>query len=106
MTTASEDRDWRGAAPKVPGEGDFEEVLRRALRSAAENIEPTADGLTQAMDSRVAGVSRSALILYAIRQPARWLTRRSPVTAVHSGNVSLVWIGFTTAGIGCIWTRA
>ena len=47
MTTASEDRDWRGAAPKVPGEGDFEEVLRRALRSAAENIEPTADGLTQ-----------------------------------------------------------
>src|SRR6516225_6575118 len=47
MRTASEDRDRPGAAPRAPGEGDFEEVLRRALRSAADGIEPAADGLTQ-----------------------------------------------------------
>ena len=47
MNTASEDRDWPGTAPRVPGEGDFEEVLRRALHSAANDLEPTGDGLTQ-----------------------------------------------------------
>jgi hypothetical protein len=47
MNTASEDRDWPGTAPRVPGEVDFEEVLRRALHSAANNLEPTGDGLTQ-----------------------------------------------------------
>ena len=47
MNTASEDRDWPGTAPKVPGDGDFEEVLRRALHSAANDLEPTGDGLTQ-----------------------------------------------------------
>jgi hypothetical protein len=47
MRTASEDRDWPGTTPKVPGDGDFEEVLRRALRSAADGLEPTGDGLTQ-----------------------------------------------------------
>ena len=30
MRTASEDRDWPGTAPRVPGEGDFEEALRQA----------------------------------------------------------------------------
>jgi len=44
---ASEDWDWPGAAPRVPGEGDFEDLLRRALRSAADGIEPAGDGLTQ-----------------------------------------------------------
>jgi hypothetical protein len=34
-------------APRVPGEVDFEEVLRRALHSAANDLEPTGDGLTQ-----------------------------------------------------------
>jgi hypothetical protein len=47
MNRASEDRDWPGAAPKVPGDGDFEEVLRRALHSAANDLEPSGDGLTQ-----------------------------------------------------------
>ena len=47
MNTASEDRDWPGTAPRVPGEGDFEEVLRRALHSVANDLEPTGDGLTQ-----------------------------------------------------------
>ena len=45
MRTTSEDGDWPG--PGVPGEGDFEEVLRRALHSAAGSIEPTGDGLPQ-----------------------------------------------------------
>ena len=47
MRTTSEDRDWPGAGSRVPGDGDTEEVLRRALHSAADGIEPTADGLTQ-----------------------------------------------------------
>jgi hypothetical protein len=47
VRAASEDWDWPGTAPRVPGEGDFEEVLRRALRSAADGVEPTGDGLTQ-----------------------------------------------------------
>jgi hypothetical protein len=47
VRTASEDRDWPGTALRVPGEGDFEEVLRRALRSAADGVEPTGDALTQ-----------------------------------------------------------
>lgn len=47
MRTASEDRDWPGTALRVPGEGDFEEALRRALRSAADGVEPTGDALTQ-----------------------------------------------------------
>ena len=49
MKTTSEDRDWPGTASRVPGEGeaDFEEVLRRALHSAADNVEPMGDGLTQ-----------------------------------------------------------
>ena len=45
MRPASKDRDWPGAAPSVPGEGDFEDLLRRALRSAADGIEPAGDGL-------------------------------------------------------------
>jgi hypothetical protein len=47
VSTASEDRDRPSAAPRAPGEGDFEEVLRRALRSALDGIEPAGDGLTQ-----------------------------------------------------------
>jgi hypothetical protein len=47
VRTTSEDRDWPGAGSRVPGDGDFDEVLRRALHSAADGIEPTADGLTQ-----------------------------------------------------------
>ncbi len=47
MRTPSEDRDWPGPGSRVPGEGDVEEVLRRALHSAADGIEPTGDGLTQ-----------------------------------------------------------
>src|SRR5215831_6184818 len=47
MRTTFEDRDWPGAGSRVPRDGDFEEVLRRALHSAADGIEPTADGLTQ-----------------------------------------------------------
>src|SRR5215468_3281182 len=47
MRMASEDGGWPGTAPGMPWEGDFEEALRGALRSAAENIEPAEDGLTQ-----------------------------------------------------------
>src|SRR5215468_9212669 len=47
MRMASEDGGWPGTAPGMPWEGDFEEALRCALRSAAENIEPAEDGLTQ-----------------------------------------------------------
>ena len=47
MRTPSEDRDWPGAAPRVPGEGDVEEALRRALRAAADGVEPAGDGLAQ-----------------------------------------------------------
>ena len=47
MSTVSGDRDWPGGMGLVPGEGDFEEVLRRALRSAADCVEPTGDGLTR-----------------------------------------------------------
>ena len=47
MRTPSEDRDWHGAAPRVPGGGDFEEALRRALRAAADGVEPAGDGLAQ-----------------------------------------------------------
>jgi hypothetical protein len=47
MSTASGDRDWPGGTGMVPGDGDIEEVLRRALRSAADCVEPTGDGLTR-----------------------------------------------------------
>lgn len=47
MRTPSEDQDWPGAAPRVPGEGDFEEALRRALHAAVENVEPAGGGLAQ-----------------------------------------------------------
>src|SRR5262249_13177837 len=47
VRTPSEDRDWPGAAPRVPGEGDVEEALRRALRAAADGVEPAGDGLAQ-----------------------------------------------------------
>jgi hypothetical protein len=47
VRTPSEDRDWPGAAPRVPGEGDVEEALRRALRAAVENVEPAGDGLAR-----------------------------------------------------------
>jgi hypothetical protein len=47
MSTASGDRDWPGGMGMVPGDSDIEEVLRRALRSAADCVEPTGDGLTR-----------------------------------------------------------
>jgi len=47
VRTPSEDRDWPGTAPRVPGEGDVEEALRRALRAAVEHVEPAGDGLAQ-----------------------------------------------------------
>lgn len=47
MSTASGDRDRSGGMGMVPGESDIEEALRRALRSAADCVEPTGDGLTR-----------------------------------------------------------
>ena len=39
MRTPSEDRDWPGAAPRVPGEGEFEEALRLRARGEIEELE-------------------------------------------------------------------
>jgi hypothetical protein len=74
VRTASEDRDWPGTAPRVPGEGDFEEVLRRALRSAADGLEPTGDGLTQ--------------IFHRVAAP--WLVRQ--VSLLATDCVDLLWL--------------
>jgi hypothetical protein len=47
VSTASGDRDWPGAAPNVAAKDDFDEVLRHALRAAADRVQPAGDGLTQ-----------------------------------------------------------
>lgn len=47
MRTTSEDRDSPGVVSQVPEEVAFEEGLRRALRQAADYVEPAGDGLTQ-----------------------------------------------------------
>jgi hypothetical protein len=47
VRTASGDQDSPGVVRRAPEEGDFEEALRRALRCAADRVEPTGDGLTR-----------------------------------------------------------
>ena len=73
MRTGSGDRDGPGTALRVPGDGDFEEVLRRALRTAADGVEPAGDALTQIF-RRVA---------------APWRVRQLPLLA--AGWADLLW---------------
>jgi len=73
VRAGSGDRDGPGTALRVPGDGDFEDVLRRALRTAADGVEPAGDALTQIF-RRVA---------------APWLVRQLPLLA--AGWADLIW---------------
>jgi hypothetical protein len=74
MSTASDNRDWTGGMGMAPGEEEFEEVLRCALRSAADCVEPAGDGLARIFR----------------RLDAPWLLRR--VSLLVTDCVDLLWL--------------